>query len=89
MASEDAVTVVQTGPSTWRVVTPAGTVHQVSVPLDLAEALGSGVDEARLVRESFGFLLEREPASAILADFSLDMIGRYFPEYMEEMRSRL
>lgn len=52
--------------------------------LDLAEA---GAEE--VVRESFEFLLEREPAASILPEFSLDEIGRYFPEYFQELPKRL
>lgn len=49
----------------------------------------TGTDDERLVHESFVFLLEREPPSSILKRFSLDVIGRYFPEYPEEIRRRL
>jgi hypothetical protein len=41
------------------------------------------------VRASFEFLLEREPASAILRRFDLDVIGQYFPDYLGTIRSRL
>ena len=41
------------------------------------------------MRESFLFLLEREPASSILSEFSLDVIPNYFPEYIEELPGRL
>ena len=34
-----------------------------------------------LVRDSFGFLLERESKESILKEFDLAMIKRYFPEY--------
>ena len=39
--------------------------------------------------ESIAFLLEREPASSILPEFSLDVIPNYFPEYKEELPGRL
>jgi hypothetical protein len=42
-----------------------------------------------VVRESFEFLLEKEPASAILPEFSLDVIPNYFPEYKDELPGRL
>lgn len=45
--------------------------------------------EAEVVRESFAFLLEREPATSILRRFSLDVISGYFPEYPTDMRRRL
>lgn len=62
--------------------------YQVSVPPDLPGRLG-GVAPHTLVRESFAFLLEREPPSSILSKFSLSVVPRYFPEYLDEMRSRL
>lgn len=47
------------------------------------------VEPEVVVRESFEFLLEREPSTSILPDFSLDEIGRYFPEYFQELPKRL
>lgn len=63
--------------------------HRVTVPSDVA---GAGLPEAepeQLVRESMAFLLEREPATAILAEFDLTVIARYFPEYPGELQRRL
>jgi hypothetical protein len=68
------------------------TTHQVTVPERLAggPALGDSSDDLeRVVQESFRFLLEREPASSILSEFSLDEITRYFPEYPDELSRRL
>lgn len=62
------------------------TSHVVSVPSGFAENLGlSGVPGEELVRASFVFLLEREPAGSVLPKFSLDVISRYFPEYHAEL----
>jgi hypothetical protein len=63
--------------------------HRVTVPDNLAGAGLPEVEPERLVRESFVFLLEREPASAILREFELTVIGRYFPDYTDELRRRL
>ena len=61
--------------------------HVVRVPPGLAETLGcAGVSDAELVRASFRFLLEREPTSSILDQFTLDVISRYYPEYGAELR---
>ena len=60
------------------------THHRVTVaPAEVARwARGSsGSDVEDLVRRSFEFLLEREPASSILREFDLAVIQRYFPEY--------
>ncbi len=66
------------------------TSHRVTVPQSLIEDLQLSDDDLeRVVRESFLFLLEREPASSILPEFSLDEISRYFPEYSEELAARL
>ena len=66
------------------------TTHRVTAP----ERLGGGLelrdaDLSEVVRQSFEFLLEREPASSILSQFSLDDISRYFPEYERELVRRL
>jgi hypothetical protein len=44
---------------------------------------------AALVRESFGFLLAREPASSIRPSFELSVISRYFPDYVREIQPRV
>ena len=64
--------------------------HRVTVPEDLVAELSLPEDDLEgVVRESFEFLLEREPASSIMSEFSLDVIPNYFPEYKEEMPKRL
>jgi hypothetical protein len=50
---------------------------------------GKRTTPEELVRKSFEFLLEREPKHQILRQFELPVIGRYFPEYPTEIRSRL
>jgi hypothetical protein len=84
------LTVTQQADGTFRVQTPAGISHEVSVPAGFAASLGcSHVAPEELVRASFEFLLEREPASSILREFSLDVISRYFPGYPAEISARL
>ncbi len=84
------ITVTQQAGGTFRVQTPAGTSHQVSVPAGFAASLGCGdVAPDELVRASFEFLLEREPATSILREFSLDVISQYFPSYPAEIGARL
>ena len=56
------------------------TAHEVTVSSADLQRYGGG-DPADLVRRSFEFLLEREPASSILRRFTLDDISRYFPEF--------
>lgn len=66
------------------------TSHRVTVPGDLIDDLMlTEVDPADVVKESFVFLLEREPATSIMRQFSLWDIRRYFPEYPDELRRRL
>lgn len=91
MSSEISVEV--TGEGSYGVEVNDGgttTTHAVTVPPDLLEAWGLDESrEAEVVEESFRFLLEREPASAILRSFSLGVIRRYFPDYPTEMPRRL
>jgi hypothetical protein len=68
----------------YEVVVDGGSRHRVTVP----ERFGDD-DLERVVRVSFEFLLEREPASSIMREFSLDVISGYFPEYEDELPRRL
>ena len=88
------LTVTPDGPGSWRVDVADDdgrtTSHLVRVPADLVGDLGLEPHrEEELVRESFFFLLAREPATAIMREFSLDVIGQYFPEYREEIAAAL
>jgi hypothetical protein len=68
------------------------TAHEVTVDAALVGRLAAvpGFDDVdRLLRETFAFLLEREPKEAILRRFDLAVVERYFPEYPREMRRRL
>ncbi len=64
------------------------TRHLVRVDADNLPPEARGVERHALVRDSFDFLLEREPNTSILAEFALSDIGRYFPEYPEWLRTR-
>jgi hypothetical protein len=68
------------------------TAHDVTVATEEADALAAAADAAdveRLVYETIAFLLEREPKESILQAFDLSVVGRYFPDYEHEIRSRL
>jgi hypothetical protein len=80
------------GPREFQVEVSEGgrrTTHRVAVPESLGEVELPADDLEPVVRESFRFLLEREPASSILSRFSLSDITRYFPEYPSELADRL
>jgi hypothetical protein len=49
----------------------------------------ASVDDATLVRACFEFLLKREPATSIMARFSLDDIAHYFPDFAGEIGRQL
>ena len=72
------------GERTYEVTIDGTSRHEVTVPAKFGDD-----DLERVVRVSFQFLLEREPASSILPRFSLDVIWRYFPEYEDELARRL
>jgi hypothetical protein len=84
------ITVTRQADGTFHVQTAAGTSHEVSVPAGFPADLGCGhVAPGELTRVSFEFLLEREPATSILREFSLDAISQYFPAYPAQIRARL
>jgi hypothetical protein len=62
------------------------TRHCVTVPEQFLTDRGlAASQEPVLVRASMQYLLEREPASSVLAAFTLDDITRYFPDYPDEI----
>ena len=66
------------------------TSHKVIVPPSLLDDWGLEETHSEdVIRASFAFLMEREPASSILPEFSLAIISRYYPEYKDELPERL
>ena len=73
-------------------VSVQGTVmthHRVRVTKADLDRFSEGRSPEDLLEESFRFLLERESNTSILSSFDLPVIGRYFPEYEREIRTRL
>lgn len=86
------VEVLPEGPGAFRLQVDDGrsrTSHRVTLSPEEQERYAPGVPPVRLVEEAFRFLLEREPAASILANFALSTIERYFPEFPVEIRRRL
>ena len=87
------IDITPAGPNQFGVEVTDGeetTSHRVIVPPSLLADWGlEETDSEAVLRESFVFLLEREPASSILPEFSLAIIPRYFPEYSDELPERL
>ena len=59
--------------------------HDVLVTEQELSRYAGETSPERLVMASFRFLLEREPASAILRRFRLSQIESYFPDYPAEI----
>lgn len=57
------------------------TRHEVSIAAGYARQLADTVEPADLIEGVFCFLLDREPASAILASFDVSVVPTYFPEF--------
>ena len=69
---------------------PGATTHEVLVDREsLRRLTAEGAEPDDLVRESFRFLLEREPRSSIMRRFELPVIGRFFAEYESEIERRM
>jgi hypothetical protein len=89
------ILVKRSGPGEFTVQVVDGadtTTHRVTMPpsfIGHGSLFGKFVGAEAVVEESFRFLLEREPASAILAEFDLPDINVYFPDYYDELRRRL
>lgn len=73
-----------------RVTDKTTTQHRVTLPESYYQQLTGGeVASETLLEKSFEFLLEREPNTAILAEFDLKLINRYFPEFEYEIQRLL
>ena len=87
------IRITPAGPHEFGVEVTEGTEttsHNVIVPPALLEDWGlEETDSEDVIRESFAFLMEREPATSILPEFSLAIISRYYPEYKDELPERL
>ena len=77
---------------TYAVVVESDTETEHRVTMSQAyyrELCGATVTHEFVIMSAFRFLLEREPNTAILAAFDLEDINRYFPEFEDEIKSRL
>ena len=86
------ITVKKLDNTTYRVVVEGRsmTSHMVRLPDHYYERLtGNKVEPEILIEKSFEFLLQREPNTSILRSFELSVIGHYFPEYEETIKSQI
>lgn len=67
----------------------SATQHVVEVDRATLDALAPDASPEKLVRESFGFLLEREPRESIMRAFELPIIARFFGDYPDEIKRRM
>lgn len=66
------------------------TTHRVHMSQSYYRKLcGATVTHEYVLVQAFRFLLERESNTAILTEFDLPDIGRYFPEFEAEIADRL
>jgi hypothetical protein len=61
------------------------TRHRVTLAAAYFARLTSGHSPERCIEAAFQFLLDREPAQAILRRFDVDIIPKYFPEFEREL----
>lgn len=65
----------------------SNTSHKITLQKEHYKALSTQSAPKVIVLKSFEFLLKREPKEAILAEFDLQLISNYFPEYSSESTS--
>jgi hypothetical protein len=83
------VAVTSVGGDVYTVRVAGRTEHRVTaLPAVLERVAAEGETPETTLRRAFDFLLEREPPESILRSFVLEDIGRYFPEFWEQMRAR-
>jgi len=82
------IAVEQTGhdePMAFKVTITEGgdqSIHHVTMSRAHFDQLGGGrCSPSRCIEAAFTFLLQREPKEAILGNFDVTIISRYFPEF--------
>jgi hypothetical protein len=86
------ITIEEINLTTYKVVVVDAhlTTHTVTVGIGYALSLtASKISTEHLINNAFEFLLAREPNTSILKGFELSDIGRFFPEFEEEMRNKI
>ena len=69
------------------VAKPSTTTHTVTVTdQSLTDLTDDNATKTQLLEFSFNFLLDREPNTSILSSFDINVISKYFPDYIDEVR---
>jgi len=79
------ISVTAKGQDTFEVVvtTQSTTTHSVTITDAIHTQLTNGkISKETLLEKSFEFLLEREPNTSILSQFKIEVISKYFPDYV-------
>ena len=79
------ISVTAKGQNTFEVVvtTQSTTTHSVTISDAIHTQLTNGkISKETLLEKSFEFLLEREPNTSILSQFKIEVISKYFPDYV-------
>ena len=59
------------------------TMHEVYLSDEIhLDFTNNKISKKKLIKFSFEFLLERESNTSILSSFELNIISKYFPEYL-------
>ena len=79
------VSVNAKGQDTFEVVVTmqSTTTYSVTISDAIHTQLTNGkISKETLLEKSFEFLLEREPNTSILSQFKIEVISKYFPDYV-------
>ena len=79
------ISVTAKGQDTFEVVvtTQSTTTHSVTISDAIHTQLTNGkISKETLLEKSFEFLLETEPNTSILSQFKIEVISKYFPDYV-------
>ena len=79
------ISVTAKGQNTFEVVvtTQSTTTHSVTISDAIHTQLTNGkISKETLLEKSFEFLLEREPNTSILSQFKIEVISKYFLDYV-------
>ena len=85
-----SVTMIEPNVYEVRIDGDTRTTHRVRMSQEYyRELCGMTVTHEWVLMQAFKFLLDREPNTAILAEFDLPDIGKYYPEFEAELKAAL
>ena len=88
------ITIAEQTETGWRLIAdyqkgPDIFTYRVSLTREYAQEICPGLGPEEVVEKALHFLLQREPAAAVLADFDIKQIKEFFPDFENALKEMM